>query len=97
MLNFLMELLTKAKALFRHFTLEYTQPKLKLLTIDISSNIEECLVQFFDNHSKMDFFINLETLIKNKLLLENFSNIDAAEIGSSYGKILAHKHQQIVF
>jgi hypothetical protein len=92
MMYSLSEFYYKLTALFKYLNSEYNQPKLQLLTIDISPRIESCLVHFFDNKSKGNFCMNLRDLFKNKILLKNFSNMDAAEIGASYGKLLAKNH-----
>ncbi len=90
MLTKLINYFHKTYALVRHLLANFYNPIFKLVAIDSATNVEDSLVHFENNITKQQHSKNLGELYKNKNLIKHFSNIEAAQIGYYYGKLLAY-------
>ncbi len=74
--------------LTKYFLVTYSSSLLKLETFDLSNNIHESIVYFYNIKTGQSLSKNLKELFENKNILKNFSSQEAAEIGFCYGKLL---------
>jgi hypothetical protein len=70
------------------YLFNYSSPNFRLNTIDFAVDPRETLIIFIETKTKQLKSKTLYEIYNNKLLLNNFSSIDAFQIGYTYGRLI---------